>query len=56
MDYQAYIAESEAEGITKGIAEGKLETARTMLAKGFDTSLISEITNLSVSEIEALKL
>jgi predicted transposase/invertase (TIGR01784 family) len=60
MDYQAYIAESEAKGIAKGRAEGraegKLETVRAMLEKGFDISLISEITNLSISEIEELKL
>ncbi|MDR2105082.1 MAG: Rpn family recombination-promoting nuclease/putative transposase [Deferribacteraceae bacterium] len=39
----------------EGKAEGKAEVALEMLQKGMDISLISELTNLSISEIETLK-
>ncbi len=35
----------------KGIEQGKLETAKAMLAKGMDTPLISELTGLSEAAI-----
>ena len=51
--------EGKAEGKIEGKAEGKieamLETAKTMLAKGFDVQAIAEITKLTIVEIEALK-
>ena len=51
-------AEGRAEGKAEGVAEGALQTAREnarkMKSKGFDWSLISEITGLSVEEIMEL--
>jgi hypothetical protein len=41
--------------IKEGIKEGKRETARSMLLKGFDIDLIMSITELSQAEIEELK-
>ncbi len=38
----------------EGKAEGKLEIARQMKAKGMDSDLISEITGLQIDEIEKL--
>ncbi len=44
------------EGFTKGKAEGKaeekVETALKMKQKGLDLNLISDITGLSIEEIE----
>lgn len=42
------------EGIAEGRMEGKVETAREMKKKGFDYKLISELTSLSIEEIEKL--
>ena len=39
----------------EGKAEGKLEIALQMKAKGLNTSLIAEITGLSIDEIDKLK-
>ena len=47
-------AEGLAEGHVKGIAENKKETAKKMLEKGISIQDISEITGLSLSEIQAL--
>ncbi len=44
----------EAKGRAKGLAEGRVEIARSMKAKGFDDTLISECTGLSVEEINSL--
>ena len=38
----------------EGKAEGKLEIARQMKAKGMDSSLIAEITGLPIDEIKKL--
>ena len=42
------------EGFTKGKAEEKVETALKMKQKGLDLNLISDITGLSIEEIEQL--
>lgn len=47
-------AEGLAEGKAEGLAEGKAEIALQMKLKGLETSLISEVTGLSVEEIENL--
>jgi predicted transposase/invertase (TIGR01784 family) len=39
----------------EGKQEGKLETAKKMLNKGFELSLITEMTGLSASDLEQLK-
>lgn len=54
-EVQAMFEEVEAKGIAKGIAEGKTETARTMLEKGLDERLIAECTSLPIEEIRKLK-
>ena len=50
--------DGEKKGREEGREEGqlaeKLETANTMLAKGFDVATISEITKLTIPQIEAL--
>jgi predicted transposase/invertase (TIGR01784 family) len=46
--------EGEQTGLLKGKFEGKLEDARLMKKKGIDINLISEISGLSVKEIEEL--
>ena len=48
-------AEGLAEGHAKGIAENKKETAKKMLEKGISIQDISEITGLSLSEINSFK-
>lgn len=42
------------EGIKEGIEKGKLETAKKMLTKGLDVSLIEELTDLDRKTIEDL--
>ncbi|ERJ61303.1 PD-(D/E)XK nuclease family transposase [Sphingobacterium paucimobilis] len=43
------------QGLEKGREEMKLETAKTMLDKGFDPKMIAELLHLSESEIEKLR-
>ncbi|MCI9585309.1 MAG: Rpn family recombination-promoting nuclease/putative transposase [Bacilli bacterium] len=43
------------EGIEQGSKQEKLDIAKNMLAKGTDIEYISEVTNLSIKEIETLK-
>jgi predicted transposase/invertase (TIGR01784 family) len=47
--------DGKIEGKAEGKIEAMLETAKTMLAKGFDVQAIAEITKLTIVEIEALK-
>ena len=44
------------QGMAKGIEKEKWEVARKMLEKGLDLEVISSVTNLSVSDIEKIKL
>lgn len=44
-------AEGWQEGLTEGILAGKRATARHMLAKGFEISLIAELTGLSPQDV-----
>jgi predicted transposase/invertase (TIGR01784 family) len=46
--------EGRAEGKAEGLAEGKAETARRMLARGMEISLVADITGLSEDEARAL--
>lgn len=50
------LAKGKAEGRAEGKAEEKLQIARSMLNKGLDISLITEITGLSEDEILKLKI
>ncbi|MCQ2287107.1 MAG: hypothetical protein MJZ76_09610, partial [Bacteroidales bacterium] len=49
------IAEGMQKGIEKGKNEEKLLIVRNMLSKGLDVDLISEITGISVAEIQEIK-
>jgi len=49
------IKKSRMDGIMEGKMEGKMETAKNMLAKNLSEELISEVTGLSLAQIEALK-
>ena len=42
------------DGKTEGKIEGKIEVAKTMLAEGFEISVIAKITKLTLEEIEQL--
>ena len=48
-------AEGNAEGRTEGKSERNIEIARNMLSKAMEVELISEITGLSIEEINSLK-
>ena len=52
------IMDGEAKGIAKGRAEGeaigKAQTAKAMKNKDMDTALISELTSLTLEQIQAL--
>ena len=50
------IVSAEQRGETKGKAEEKLETAKNMLKENCNPKFISKITNLSISEINKLKV
>lgn len=58
MDYNAAMAQKFDEGLEKGKVEGKIENAKeialAMLAKCLDINLISDITKLSVKEVQDL--
>ena len=43
------------EGRIEGEQKGRIETAKAMLAKGMEMTLISEITNLSEAQLLQLK-
>ena len=45
-----------AEGMEKGMNQRSLEIARTMLAKGIDAATVMEITGLSESQLQQLKV
>ena len=53
-----YYDEGMEKGMEKGIEEGirrqSVESAKKMVAKGVDVSLISELTGLTVEEISQL--
>ena len=55
MDNLSAIATARDEGKEEGLAEGKLETAKKMLEKGLDISLIAQCTGLSEEVISKFK-
>ena len=55
LDIQVKQEEAFANGISKGISQERIETAKRMLNKNCDISFIKEITSLSVEEIKKLK-
>lgn len=44
------------EGLAEGEHKQALESARKMLAKGYNKAYVSDITGLSIEEIEKLKM
>ena len=50
------VVSAEQRGKDKGLKEGLLKTAKNMLLKNYTPKEISEITNLSISEIKKLKV
>lgn len=49
------IAEGEAKGIIKGLTEEKTKIAKKMLAQSMDIQTISDITELTIDEINKIK-
>ena len=47
--------EGEQKGRIEGEQKGRIETAKVMLAKGMEITLISEITNLPEAQLLQLK-
>ena len=58
-EYEMYvkseISEERKDARKEGKKESKLEIAKAILKKNMDINLISEITNLSLDELESLK-
>ena len=52
---QEGLLEGEQKGKQEGRIEEKIETAKAMLAKGMEMTLISEITNLSEAQLLQLR-
>ena len=52
---QEGLLEGKQEGLLEGEQKGRIETAKAMLAKGMEITLISEITNLSEAQLLQLK-
>ena len=44
------------EGKEEGLKEGKIEIAKNMLKKGLDINLISELSGLTIEEVEKLDI
>ena len=52
---QEGLLEGKQEGLLEGEQKGRIETAKAMLAKGMEMTLISEITSLSEAQLWGLK-
>ena len=52
---QEGLLEGKQEGLLEGEQKGRIETAKAMLAKGMEMTLISEITNLPEAQLLQLK-
>ena len=52
---QEGLLEGKQEGLLEGEQKGRIETAKAMLAKGMEITLISEITNLPEAQLLQLK-
>lgn len=54
-DYkQRLLEQGLAQGLEQGIALAKRETVRAMAARHFDSTLIADVTGLSVDQIKAI--
>ncbi len=54
MTMETAIDEAREEGLEKGRYEGQLELIRKMLSKGLSLEVVSDVTGLSVEELETL--
>jgi len=54
-DHNSFYNSAKREGIKEGIEKNKIFTAKAMLSKKIDLNLISEITSLTIEEINKLK-
>ena len=59
LSFSGVYRDALEEGITKGIRRGEknktIAIAKNMLSKNIDINLISEITNMSIKDIQALR-
>ncbi|MCG8339904.1 MAG: hypothetical protein MI674_01325, partial [Cytophagales bacterium] len=55
LDELAIRDKLKEEAMEKGIEKGKIAIAQTMLSKNFSVDMISEVTGLSLEQINALK-
>ena len=53
--FQNGLREGKQEGLLEGEQKGRIETAKAMIAKGMEITLISEITNLPEAQLLQLK-
>jgi predicted transposase/invertase (TIGR01784 family) len=58
-EYEAHLRLQHAKGLLegekKGLLEGKRETARKLLAKGFPPAEVADLTGLSMDDFPALR-
>ena len=54
MTMETAIDEAREEGLERGRHEGQLEMIRKMLSKGLSLEVVSDVTGLSLEELEAL--
>ena len=54
MTMETAIDEAREEGLEKGRYEERLELVRKMLSKGLSLEVVSDVTGLSVEELESL--
>ena len=55
IDYFYEMDCERAEGREEGLAQGRAEVAKAMLADGLDSSIVSKYSGLSVEQVEELK-
>ncbi|MCG8339979.1 MAG: hypothetical protein MI674_01715, partial [Cytophagales bacterium] len=55
LDELAIRDKLKEEAMEKGIEKGKIAIDQTMLSKNFSVDMISEVTGLSLEQINALK-
>ena len=54
MTMETAIDEAREEGLERGVAQGRKQLIREMVSRGMTPDLISEMTGLSIEEIETL--
>ena len=54
MTMETAIDEAREEGLERGRYEGQLELIRKMLSKGLSLEVVSDVTGLSLEELEGL--